>query len=509
MDKRDYLNIAARGISFLINMVITFFVTSFVIRNVGAEAYGFVGLANDFINYAQIIVIALNSMASRFVTLEIEKNDYIEVNKYCSSLFIMNAIVSVIISFFGTIIILNIDNLINVGHNILSDVQILWFFILLNFIVTLIGTVFQISTFCKKRFDLEALRTTESCILRAIVLLICYFFFKPFVWYVGMGTLCSSLYTLFFNIKYTKKLTPDIKIRTKYYSTEKIFVLLKAGIWNSVTQLGSVLSSGLDSLITNLFVNSQFMGVLSVSKTIPSYLFNIISTSTVVFAPDFIKYYSLGDTKRIIEKLISSIKLLSFVTIIPLATFVSIANLFYLIWVPNVDTNHLCTISLFIITGYIFVMPVNAVWSIYTALNKIKISSIYLIIESMVNVLTELIVIQFVTNNFYKVLVIVGISTLLMIIRAVIFLPVYTSKCIGVDCNFFYILYLKNLLIFSGIILVGRTITRLLNNSILSLFIGAIIIACFSTIVCYCLILNKDEKQYVFNCIKNKMKRGK
>ena len=62
-NKQLAINMVAQMLSFVVGIAISFFVTPYIVNNVGVDAYGFVGLANSFINYAGIVIIALNSMS--------------------------------------------------------------------------------------------------------------------------------------------------------------------------------------------------------------------------------------------------------------------------------------------------------------------------------------------------------------------------------------------------------------------------------------------------------------
>ena len=177
LEKRDAINFISKLISFLLNIIITFVVSSYVIAHVGSEIYGFVGLADEFVGYAQVIAIALNSMASRFIAIEAERKNNLAVNQFSSSLFFMNILIAFCISVIGSIFIVFMECFINVPFNHALDIKILWFFILINFQVSLIGTVFQIATFCKRRLELEAFRNIISSIIKAAILIICYYLY--------------------------------------------------------------------------------------------------------------------------------------------------------------------------------------------------------------------------------------------------------------------------------------------------------------------------------------------
>ena len=79
------LNMIANTTSFVLSLVISFFLTPYITERVGVEAYGLIGLANSFIGYLQVFTIALNSMASRFIIIEIHRNKMDKANIYFSS----------------------------------------------------------------------------------------------------------------------------------------------------------------------------------------------------------------------------------------------------------------------------------------------------------------------------------------------------------------------------------------------------------------------------------------
>ena len=59
MGKRQTLiNIIANMVVSLVNFCISFFLTPYLIRTVGKDAYGFIGLANNFVGYISILTIS-------------------------------------------------------------------------------------------------------------------------------------------------------------------------------------------------------------------------------------------------------------------------------------------------------------------------------------------------------------------------------------------------------------------------------------------------------------------
>src|SRR5690606_37858208 len=79
------VNLLGSIIAFGANLVINLFLPPYIVRELGIEANGFILLATNFVAYAALFSIALNSMSGRFITIEIHRNNYNKANIYYSS----------------------------------------------------------------------------------------------------------------------------------------------------------------------------------------------------------------------------------------------------------------------------------------------------------------------------------------------------------------------------------------------------------------------------------------
>ena len=82
-------------IAVLINTIINFTIVPYVTERIGTEAYGFVSLVNTFVTYIDVVTVALNAFASRFVAIEFHKCNIEKAKEYYSSVFFANVIIAV------------------------------------------------------------------------------------------------------------------------------------------------------------------------------------------------------------------------------------------------------------------------------------------------------------------------------------------------------------------------------------------------------------------------------
>lgn len=74
--KQTYKNLVFNILAFVVQFVTSFYISPIIVSGVGASAYGFIGLANDFISYAGIITSVFNSVAARFIANSYYKKDF-------------------------------------------------------------------------------------------------------------------------------------------------------------------------------------------------------------------------------------------------------------------------------------------------------------------------------------------------------------------------------------------------------------------------------------------------
>lgn len=505
MNKKPlFINMISTIIGFTISMGINFILSPYIIEAVGIEAYGFIGLANNFINYASLLTIALNSMAGRFITISLHKGDIKQANKYFNSVLITNIFIAGILIMVSILCILNLDIIFNVPANIIRDVKVLFSFLTLNFIISVIGATFGVATFASNKLYLNSLRGIEANIIRAVLLIGLFLVFKPTVSYLGITSVIVTVYGLIFNIHYTKKLLPQIKIDKIYYDFKAVIEIASAGIWNVFNKLSSIISTGLDLMIANLFIDATAMGILSLAKTIPTLILSVFAMIAGVFTPQFAIDYAKGDIEKLKESLIFSIKILGVLASIPMAIVFLYSDVFYKLWVPDQNNQLLYLITIIGAMDIVFALPVEALWNIFIITNKIKVSSIYLFLNSILTMIVVFIGLSFVSAPVERMVIIAGVSMVFSLIRTWTFLPIYGSKCLGIKCNTLYIPLIKNSMSIGVILVIGSIIKSIISiHSWLELIGVSLLIVCIGLIINVIVVLDRDDRRSIINKIKN------
>ena len=170
--KAILLNIIWAVLAILVKYAINFLTTPYVTNNIGVEAYGFVSLANTFTSYIDLISIALNSFASRYIAIAYHQNDLKKAEQLYSSVIVADCVLSLLVFVPSLFIIRFLEKFLNIPDLLVNDVKILFIVVLIKYLLTVMQTAFNVSTFIKNRLDLSERQKTTSTFIQGAVLLV-------------------------------------------------------------------------------------------------------------------------------------------------------------------------------------------------------------------------------------------------------------------------------------------------------------------------------------------------
>lgn len=503
--KRLLINLLSNMISFILQMGISFILTPIIVEKVGDAAYGFIGLANNFVNYASIFSIIINSMASRFITLELGKGNIDTANKYYSSVFILDIVISFITAMISIFIVFNLNEILNIPMNLDSDVKVTFTLVFANFILSLITTVFSISTFAKNRLDIEAVKNIVGNVLRTICLVILFTFFLPKIYYISIAGLIYSIYSLLANIKITKKIAPELEVRKVYFDKQSVRQLIGSGIWNALNSLGKILLTGLDLLIANIFIGANEMGILAIAKTVPNAIESLLATIGSTFTPQFIMLYSKNRIKDLINSVNFSIKILGLIMIVPIAGFIVFGKEFFSLWLPlkaEYEIQQIQLLSILSLLPYVISANNFTLSALDTTTNKLKKPVIVTISMSLLSAVVTIVLLKTTGLGIYAI---AGVSSVFWCLKVFFFNTINAARNLDVKWNVFYKQYIKNIIYFIIILIVLIILKHCMFINSWKTFLFAVTISgALGYIMVFCLLLKKEEKKYIYSLVKEK-----
>ena len=507
--QRFAINIAANIAAFVINLLIGFVMSPFIVNTIGKEAYGFVGLGNNFVTYISLATTTLNSFAGRYITIELHRNNLQQAKRYFSSVFISNLALTGILLIPCALLVVFLQRVVHISDYLVSDVQVLWALLFANLFIGLISNVLACSTFAKNRLDLAATAKVASNLVRVVVLIALFAVCRPAVWIVGMGALAMALTELACNAVFKRRMLPELSVSRRDFDWKSVWNLFINGIWMAFNQLSGILLTGLDLLIANLLVSAMDMSYLSIAKTIPTYLQSFMLMICSTFTPMLTISYAHDDIEKIKRQLSYSTSVVGLLCVVPIMGFLVFGSDFYALWMgaltpPEVQkVQILAVLTLLPMLVSVFTQPLV---SINTVTSKVRLPVLVTFGTGVLSIVTVLILVKGLGFGIYAL---ASVSPVFIILRQLLFVPANVARNLMLPWHFFY------RKIFRGMLSAGLVLTLFLvirqfwwARSWASLICLAVCAGAAGEGLLLLILPDRSQRKQIFDTLKNKLKRS-
>lgn len=434
-NKRLSVNLIANLMSYAIATALSFVVTPLLVNHLGKEIYGFYGIANNFVNFITIISGALNSMASKYITVELVKGNKKKAREYYTSIFFSNVVLCLFLTPFLVLLVFNLQAVLSISDSYLGSVQILFVLIFCAMLLRFITSIYGCATYASNRMDLRAYTEMIKSVLRLILYVVIFTIFKPSIVYVGIVLFLLELFNSFAQIFLAKKLLPDMHIERNYFNLQLVLDTLKVGVWNSVNQLGDLLLSSSDLIMANLLLGEAASGNISIVKTMPTLISGVITAVNGVFMPRIALRYGEGNKSELVKEVQNAQKIMGAMVTPIIILLIVFGYDFFNLWVPGNDSQLLMRLSALDVSRMLIIGVVWPVSNLNIMLDKVKIPSLLVIVCGVTNVVSMTLLVNYTEIGIYSILVTTLIITILFY---GIFIPIYPCKLQNISWKSFY-----------------------------------------------------------------------
>lgn len=424
------------------NYLIALCLAPFITKAVGVEVYGFVALASTFAGYTTIVTVALNAFTTRFITVSYQQGDKLGAVRYYSSIVVANILLALILlaAMIGATACLPYFLEIPEGH--LADIQLLFVLSTVSSLITSIGTAYEAPAYIANRLDRVSFNKSVGYLADAVFLIVVYIAFPAKVFYVGIGLVLASTALLFLNRRFGRRVVPDITFSRSSVDESTVKEVLSSGLWSSINTLGNTLSTGLDLLVSGVFLSATAMGQLSITKTLSPLFSSLTQMVNRPFAPHFLRIYAEGRISELKERLEGAVVFSGFFANLVFAFFFSFSVPFYELWMPGQDSSLLAGITVVSALTLIAEGGVYPLYYIYSLTLKNKIPCFVTIAGGIFNVAAMVALLSLTDLGLYAV-----VWTTVVVSWATNFLfnPMYSARCLGIRFTAFYPVLARNI----------------------------------------------------------------
>ncbi|HMK47166.1 MAG TPA: hypothetical protein VK436_11125 [Methanocella sp.] len=440
-------NLIMNVIFFALNMSVGMALTPFFLTSLGKDAYHFIYLAISFTGYVAIVVLSLNTAVSRFLTVDLQKNDYKSASKTFNT-----AIIGL-----SALIVLMIPILIVIGYNIsyiftipstvpAKDVSWLILGIFASFLITSWTGNFTVQLFALNRIDLQVIVNATLFLTQNGLTVLFFQLYHPSLVYVGLaypiGAICASI----MSITLSRLVCPHLKISPSQFDFTQLKTLFSMSSWAIVNQIGTLLFIQIDLIVINKLCTSvagQYTAVLS----LVAILRNIAATISGVLVPVVYTYYAKKQTETLVRMVVSAVKIMGIFMALPIGLLCGFSGQILTIWLDSMgkpigftpaDFAPLLVLMAFHLTINLSVLPLFA---INLAYNKIRTPGIVTLVMGIGNfslaVALPLLIMHGFDRSDIAYYGVAGAGAIVLTLKNAIFTPWYTGRIMGINPTIF------------------------------------------------------------------------
>lgn len=493
-------NLIYNSISFAINFIISFAFTPYLIRTVGKEAYSFFPLINNMIGYTSIITTAVGSMAGRFITMRIYKDDMEDANKYLNAMWVSNLVLSIIFTMLSIVLVVFIDDILTVPEYLLSDVRWLFGLGVFSMVLGLLTGYLSIPTYVRNRVDLSSSRNVMTNVIRIGSIFALFAIFRPSIVFMSLSALIASIAGIIFNYNLKKRLLPELTIAPKkYFDLSYVKILTNSGVWNSVSQLSNTLLYQLDLLITNIFISASVTGDYAIAKTAPNLILQLLAMLSGTFVAHFNILYAKGQTDEVIAETRKSMVIVGILIGLPIGFLAIFSDVFYDLWVPGQDSQFLYWLTVSSVLPMVLGGSINPIFGIFATTNKLKVPSLVVLLAGVIQVIVVVILLKTTSLGIWAIVL---TSLVQSVFRNSIFTPMYGAYVLGKRWYTFYPTMIRGFAGVCVVIALGYAYRRFFSvDSWLTFFIAGAIVCGLSLFTNSYVMLSKDERERIFEIV--------
>jgi O-antigen/teichoic acid export membrane protein len=319
--------------------------------------------------------------------------------------------------------------------------------------------------------------------------------------YVAIGTIISGIFILCIDIYYFKKLLPEIKVDRRQFEFAKVKELLASGVWNVVSRVGDILATGVDLLISNIFIGATAMGILAVSKTVPNVLIILLYSVAGVFAPEMTILYGQGRKYELKKSIKQAMRLLCVFVSVPNGIFIIYGKEFFTLWQPTQNEGLLWTLSVVAVISMFINGPAMPLGQIFTITNKVYENSMVTIAYSILSFAVTMILLKTTSLGLYAI---VGVSMVGTSLATLAYRIPRSAVLMGLKWYTFYNEVGINIILSILIMVIGFAVKTIMPAHTWSTLIASGgLTAILALILQWFILLEKDTRKLIMRKVKS------
>jgi membrane protein EpsK len=426
-------NLAANLIYFLVNIIIGILLVPYFINAFGVAAYGLIPLATSITGYVVIVIQSLNIAVSRFLAIDLQREDYAAANKtFNTALFGLTGVILLLIPVIFVVVYF-VPSIFHVPAGQETRAILLFLGVSAAFLIRSWSGNFTVQLFAYNRLDLQILVNLTNLIIQTGLIILLFTLLGPDLALVGGAHLIGAVVASGVAIILARRVCPHLRVSVSSIDRGRVRDLCGMGWWVVVNNIGSLLFLHIDLIVVNLLFGATSSGEYAIALQWVILLRAIAGVLSGNLTPTILSYYARKQTGTLIQFTKSAVKLMGLAMALPIGLICGLAPELLTLWVGE-EFAFLWPLMVLLIVHLTVNLAVLPLFSINVAHNRVQLPGIVTLLMGIGNFGLAVALPLLTGVGYYGV---AAAGAIVLTLKNAFFTPWYATKVLGVGAHTF------------------------------------------------------------------------
>jgi len=426
-------NLLANIIYFLANVAIGLLLVPYFVSKLGVAAYGLIPLATSITGYVAIVVQSLNTSVSRYLTVDLQREDYAAANRtFNTALFGLSAVILLMVPVV-VVVAWFVPSIFQIPAGQESGAILLFLGVCTSFLIRSWTGNFTVQLFAYNRLDLQNLVNLVNLIVQTGLIVFSFTLLGPDLALVGGAYLAGAIIASGVSIILARRICPHLIISIHAFDRARVKDLCGMGWWVTVNQIGVLLFLSIDLIVVNLLFGATSAGKYAIALQWVILLRGMAGLLSGVLTPTILSCYARGQTDSLIRITKSAVKLMGLAMALPIGLVCGFAPQLLTVWLGP-EFTYLSPLIVLLTVHLSINLAVLPLFSINVAYNRVQVPGVVTLVMGIGNIALAVALPLLTGWGYYGV---AAAGAIVLTTKNAFFTPWYATKILGANVHTF------------------------------------------------------------------------
>lgn len=393
---RTALNTASAWLANAVGMAVGFYLTRFLLDQLGEPLYGVYSLGASVAAWSALIGVPIGTYAQRFGTEYLERGETPALHRTLATSLGLSLVAAAIIPLPVIVCALAAQHLFRVPPDLIGPTQISILIIGLGAAVTVVVRVWEASVFMSRRIYLKNYADTVAKLLGAVILVAWFYFFGPSVtaWLFTVVAL-PLLLSLGYVIPASVRGLP-VRLLSVGFERTEVRRALPFIAYLVASSLGTVLFESTDTLVIGAMpeLGVSQIAAYDVGTRWQRLVRPFVEAFILALSPGLVALAARGDHRRLQENVTAHIRQILLLGMVPTVAVACVAGPFVTHWVGEQFVSRSVPVMWLALASAVLWGPGPYCSRVLIAVSRLRFATIGGVVAGLVNLLLSIVFVR-------------------------------------------------------------------------------------------------------------------